>query len=306
MPRSPTRAEIARATRAQRARSDRVLDRLAMTPARRAFDQAQAGFSQSLLRAERGRLREDADMRILRRFHGQISIGVHRAVGEVQQALNASTRDALESSLRSLTRFLGETHGDAGPLDDDTLFRQIVSTRRAHIDALRTQAVARLRTTIADRVWKQTLEMAASGKHTIGEVVTAAGEVFDGQWWQIERTVRTEASYAFNVAQAEGVRELAKSNPQIMQRWTELVDDATGMPLDDRVGDDSLVMHGQVAPPGGAFTMPADPRAPGAMIGMSWTHPPNRPNDRAVLTPWLRGWAVPAWQYRNGRRVQLR
>jgi hypothetical protein len=89
----------------------------------------------------------------------------------------------------------------------------------------------------------------------------------------------------------------------LMQRWTELVDDATGRPLDNRVAADSLAMHGQVAPPGGSFLMPA---AGGALAGQSWTHPPNRPNDRAVLTPWMPTWGVPAWQFRNGRRVNLR
>lgn len=250
-------------------------------------------------------MRDDADMRVLRRFHGQISVGVHEAIGNVQRAMHASSRETLEASIRSLSTFLGKTHGEAGPLDDDAVYRQLTSARRSHIDALREQAVARLRPAIITRVWERVQQMAASGKYTIGELVEAAGEEFDRQWWQVERTARTETSYAFNVGQAEGVRELAKHYPGMMQRWTELVDDLTGRPLDNRVGQDSLAMHGQVAPPNGQFTMPNDPRG-GSMIGMSWSHPPNRPNDRAVLTPWMRGWSVPAWQYRSGRRVSLR
>lgn len=251
-------------------------------------------------------MREEADLRLLRRFHGQISVGLHQLIDNLQHAMSTSSRDTIENSVRSLASFMGKTHGDAGPLDDDAVYRQLTSSRRGLLDSLRQQAIHRLRPALADQVWRRVSEMAASGKHTIGDLVHAAADELDAQWWRIERTARTESSYAFNLGQAEGVAELAKHHPGMLQRWTELVDDATGAPMDNRVGMDSIVMHGQVAAPGGRFSMPADPRAPTSLIGLSWTHPPNRPNDRAVLTPWMRGWPVPAWQYRGGRRVQLR
>ncbi len=88
------------------------------------------------------------------------------------------------------------------------------------------------------------------------------------------------------------------------QRWTELINDLTGQPLDNRVAKDSIAMHGQVAYPGHYFTMPAGD-VPHLMVGKQWLYPPNRPNDRAVLTPWMRGWGVPAWEYHGGVRLPL-
>jgi hypothetical protein len=122
-------------------------------------------------------------------------------------------------------------------------------------------------------------------------------------------------AYAFNSTHADGIEESAKEIPELMQRWEENCNDS-GAPLDDRVGVDSIAMHGQVAPAGGVFTMPAT--APFAtigdypttavhksLVGLSWQFPPNRPNDRACLMPWMADWGVPGWRYAGGRRVPL-
>jgi hypothetical protein len=71
------------------------------------------------------------------------------------------------------------------------------------------------------------------------------------------------------------------------------------------VADDSLALHGQVAHPGGYFTMPIDPDVEERFWGKRWMFPPNRPNDRAVLSPWRPGWGIPAWEFKGGRRVNL-
>lgn len=124
--------------------------------------------------------------------------------------------------------------------------------------------------------------------------------------WQVERRARDVLTDAYARGQGEVIRFAIREDPRIMKRWTEMVDDATGRPLDNRVGIDSVVLHGQVASPDGVFTMPADPRAPTRMIGQSWSGPPNRPNDRAVLLPWRPGCGLPAWRLVSGARVQLR
>jgi hypothetical protein len=88
----------------------------------------------------------------------------------------------------------------------------------------------------------------------------------------------------------------------------------TGEPLDDRVAVDSLALHGQLADAAGFFTMPAtapvadkkgQTMVPAALVGLQWEFPPNRPNDRAVLSPWMSGWGVPAWEWVGGRRSWL-
>jgi hypothetical protein len=107
-----------------------------------------------------------------------------------------------------------------------------------------------------------------------------------------------------------------------MRRWTEYVDDATGRPLDARVANDSLVLHGQVCfqPEGatfegrstflvggtGGFTMPPDGRVNAKLWGRRYAHPPNRPNDRSRLVPWKPTWGVPAYMVVNGVRMDVR
>jgi hypothetical protein len=107
-----------------------------------------------------------------------------------------------------------------------------------------------------------------------------------------------------------------------MRRWTEYVDDATGRPLDARVANDSLVLHGQVCfqPEGatfegrstflvggtGGFTMPPDGRVNAKLWGKRYAHPPNRPNDRSRLVPWKPTWGVPAYMVVGGQRMDVR
>ncbi len=95
----------------------------------------------------------------------------------------------------------------------------------------------------------------------------------------------------------------------MMMRWTEKVDDATGRPLDKRVAGDSLVLHGQLAAPVGLalFIMPGwgTDKTSSAMAGDTWYHPPNRPYDRAILTPWFPGSGVPGWMLKDGDRLDL-
>jgi hypothetical protein len=126
-------------------------------------------------------------------------------------------------------------------------------------------------------------------------------------------TGNTEMAYAYNATHRDGILECAEEVPEMMQQWLEFCDES-GEPLDDRVGVDSIAMHGQVAPAGGMFYMPRTAPFPNAkgetevyhkLVGMSWEFPPNRPNDRSVLSPWMKDWGVPGWRYSKGRRIQL-
>ena len=258
-------------------------------------------------------MRDDADPSILRRVHRTAAIHIHRATERLGRELAASSRDSLEESLRGLSQMVGRLHGHSGALDDDTTFRSIVAARRSQIEAARTHAVNSLRQRIESRVLDRMTQMVAED-YTIGQVVAAIDEEMEANWWQVERIVRTESSYAYNTAQVDGIRTIAKDFPGMLMRWTELIDDSTGLPFDNRVAADSFAMHGQVASIGGVFTMPhptsgSPRRAAGVsdkLIGRSWSHPPNRPNDRAVLTPWMRDWGIPAWKFQAGRRITLR
>lgn len=132
-------------------------------------------------------------------------------------------------------------------------------------------------------------------------------------YYAINGVYTGNTAYAYNVTHRDGISESAKEIPELMQQWQEHCAD-DGSPLDDRVAVDSLAMHGQVAPAGGLFTMP--PRAPNpdkkgnyevpdALVGLQWAFPPNRSNDRAVISPWMEDWGVPGWRWLGGERVWL-
>jgi len=104
-----------------------------------------------------------------------------------------------------------------------------------------------------------------------------------------ERIARTEFSEAYNAGKRTAFDEAARQDPELWLMWHEHArgpqwagpkDKAwPGMaaPLDDRVADDSLRLHGQLRRPGQLFVDPE--------TGKRYAHPPNRPNDRATLIP---------------------
>jgi hypothetical protein len=133
-------------------------------------------------------------------------------------------------------------------------------------------------------------------------IASAMAEAVRSNFWQVQRIAVTEAAFTYNEARKHALRQIHALDSRVMMRWTEHVDDATGQPLDERVAVDSVLMHGQVAMPGEAFTMPPGSRM---RAGQAWAHPPNRPNDRAVLQPWLAGQGVPGWHYQGGVRIDF-
>ena len=144
------------------------------------------------------------------------------------------------------------------------------------------------------------------GKDTVGDLIDTAAATMLGQDWRVSRLVATEAAFSYNAVAQKAITELSDEYPKLRMRWTELVSDLTGAPLDNRVGIDSIILHGQVARAGELFKMPDDPQTPKGLVGRAWMHPPNRPRDRSVLVPWMPGWSVPAWVVdANGKRRPL-
>lgn len=147
------------------------------------------------------------------------------------------------------------------------------------------------------------VQRAADNGQTVAQLKQRFADVARDHWWRVARISRVVEAWTFNAVRTDMVREVGGG--VFFLRWTELVDDATGQPLDDRVAADSLVLHGQVARPGESFTMPPHLNVRRTEWLRSWNHPPNRPNDRAVLTLWRSGLGVPAWVWRDGARVPL-
>jgi len=227
--------------------------------------------------------------------------------GQSAQLSSQTSRNTLKQLIRKIKRMESKFSQAEViiPIEEASRFEGILDVNRTSMLKMHASSMSRYGTSLVRKMERSLSQSLIQGVST-SDAIDAVMEAADLEWWQAERIVRTEQAWAYNATHAAAVAEQAKEFPDMMMRWTEHVSNS-GRPLDDRVGADSLAMHGQLAPPGGVFTMP--PNAPdvhSSLQGRSWAHPPNRPNDRSVLQPWRPHWGVPGWVLRNGRKVPLR
>ena len=189
-------------------------------------------------------------------------------------------------------------------LEQSAIFWGVIDKRTTSLLSVHPGSVARYGTTLVTEMEGQLALSVAQGE-TGFEAMRRIEKTADINWWRAERIVRTETAWAANSVTADGVASAAQDLPGMMLRWTELIDDTTGRPFDDRVAADSFVMHGQLARPGGVFTMPVDERVASDQWGKTWNFPPNRPQDRSSALPWRPHWGVPGWRYLQRRRVPV-
>jgi len=232
--------------------------------------------------------------------------------------LNAATREAQVESLHTLVRnykrlekhFSG--HAPVLPIEEAARFAGVIDKSRGSLLRQHKTSINRYGMAVIEKAQDAMSVSAASGE-TLDGAIGRVHEVVQGEWWQAERIARTESAYAYNSSHAEGIKEIAKEDVDVWMQWTEFCG-PDGAPLDIRVGVDSIALNGQVAPPGGVFTMPPTAPFPDAkgnvkvsesLVGKSWEFPPNRPNDRATILPWKKEWRSPGWQYKAGRRVPV-
>lgn len=191
------------------------------------------------------------------------------------------------------------------PIEEAAKFEGIIDRRRTSLLKMHQTSMAQYGTRLV-RTMEQELAQSLIQGETAYQAIDRVMDKANVEWWQAERIVRTEQAWAYNATHASALEDAAEDFPDMMLRWTEHVSDDTGRPLDTRVGHDSVVMHGQLATPGGLFTMPTDPNVHKSLWGQSWSHPPNRPNDRATLQPWRPHWGIPGWTLVGNRKVPYR
>lgn len=114
----------------------------------------------------------------------------------------------------------------------------------------------------------------------IDQIVGEQG-LLERERYRAERIVRTEGMYTHGVAKHEAMRRTNESGIPI--RWKRLIET-----FDDRTGDDSFVLHGQTVPVDQPFVW--QKKRKGGWERVEYMHPPNRPNDRAVVIPWDIEW----------------
>jgi len=284
----------------------RVVDKQALAGLRTEYDTGIARLSRSLGTTFKAQRRSLTNAATARRIEKVANEHIVDALSKVAGEFSMQTHTVLNEGVQRLGQFLGKARsGKSSPLDETIRSERLAIKQLKGLQRARISSVAEAGSGIALKV-KERLSSLSIGEITVNDAISEVIDAVDSQWWMIERIARTETSRAYNQVQDLGIREMVGELPGLFKRWVEYVDDLTGEPFDDRVSDDSIALHGQIAEADGMFYMPDDDPAPEEMIGMSWEHPPNRPNDRAVIQPWMKEWGIPAWYYQRGERVELK
>jgi hypothetical protein len=302
-----------------RKRLERLVDRRSLPGIRKMLDEANGELTRRLkarIRAGKGdeftayqqrvalaQIR-NSQAEIISRMHGEISDGTEEAAYEAVRGL-VDDLGRLERHFRGAATPI--------PIEEASQFQGLVDGRRRSILRSTETSLARYGTDVVDGVEKEMSKSLLMGE-TTGEAIERVADFVDGSMWRAERIVRTEMAGAFNLTHRDAIEAAADEVEDLWMRWSEHVTDDDEEAMDDRVGTDSVAMHGQVAKPGDLFTVPYTAPTPGAdgkttvsisLAGQTFDAPPNRPNDRAVLEPWRPEWGVPAWVWRAGSRQWL-
>ena len=305
--------EYQRTLAEHRARLNRLLDRRGLAPMKRLYDDAAASMEKRL-RQTIGRLPGSFTEHQQRLVLGQLKQGQALISRRLAGELGDLTLEVQKESLRGLTAGLTKLERNFTgaeitlPVEEAARFAGVIDQRRTSLLKMHRESMGRYGArAITDM--ENALSTSLVMGETPGDAITRIQEVMDGEWWQAERIVRTESAWAYNATTRDGLEDAAEELLDLRMQWNEQVDES-GSPLDDRVGLDSLAMHGQVTDVDGEFVMP--PKTPSGeavsegLVGESWAFPPNRPNDRAIVVPWRKEWGVPGWEFKGGRRVPIR
>jgi hypothetical protein len=244
------------------------------------------------------------------------------------RVLGEASREAQVESIRSMVKTLAlaelEFEGVTTPIPLTQAARMAGIIDKDRASLLRQHDVS-VRTYGADSIAaaERHLALSFATQRSYSETVAGLFDMVDQSRYRAERIVRSETSFAWNAAHATALDDASEIIPGLFRRWVEYVSDTTGAPLDGRVANDSLVLHGQVAftPSEGAtmearstllvggiggFTMPNDGRVNAKLWGRRYAHPPNRPNDRSRIVGWKVDWPIPAYMVVNGQRMDVK
>jgi hypothetical protein len=295
---------------------DRIIERGSVERMKSVYERSAAEVLRKLERLGKGSTTFTAHH--LRMTLAQLRAGQIYLDDQLLGELNAASREAQVESLHMLVRdykrlekhYTG--HEPVVPLEEAARFAGVLGKGRVTLMRQHATSMKRYGAQMVGRM-EDELGMSMAIGETLDGAVKRVHSVIGEEWWRAERVARTEVCYGVNRSHADGIGELAKEDPGLMSQWIEFCS-PDGQPLDARVGVDSIAMMGQVAPPGGLFTMPATAPFPDAkgktqvpegLVGKSWSVPPCRPNGRESIHAWKKEWGVPGWRYSNGRRIPL-
>lgn len=295
-------------------RLNRLVENRAVAPVKKLYDSVSAELVAKLAKHGNSNEKFSAHQHriLLAQAHQGQRLITAKLAGGMEEAGKEIQDDSLHgliSDISSLEAFYSGADIEL-PLEEAGVFRGVVSGRRESLLRGYEDSFSRYGGRLVTQI-EDAMSLSLATGDTYGETVERIGDLMDTETWQVERVVRTEGMFAAAVTRLDGMAEAAREIDDLMMQWTEYTGE-DGEPLDDRVGVDSLAMAGQLAPPGGVFTMPPSSLRPDAkgnydvsdsLVGQSWATPPNRPNDRATIIPWRRSWGIPGWIWDGSKRV---
>lgn len=302
-----------------RDRLDRLVDKRGVGDLKQLYQMAHEELARKLSELAGSGRGDTMNAHQLRVILAQVQQGERQIMRRMAGALGGASLDTQTAALRGLikdirrleTTFTGSSQ--ALPIEEAARFHGVIDKNRTSLLKAHATSMSRYGSDLVTKMEGQLVRSLLTGESQ-QQAIDRISKTADLSWGQGERIVRTELSWAYNATHADGIAATSEDLPDMMMRWSEHVADEGYAPLDNRVAVDSIAMHGQVARPGGAFTMPpsaphADSKGrqdvPAALIGKTWVHPPNRPNDRAVVQPWRARWGIPGWTWSGGLRVPV-
>lgn len=307
----PTSREFEQALRAHRAVLDRLLDRRSVVALKKFYDQAQDELERKLTKLVRAGRKDTMTALQARQLLAQITQGQRAIAQQLHTAFTPITREAQVEGIQQVDRSivtLERAYTGATitlPLSEAATFTGIIEKRAPSLIRANEASFTRYGARVTTAIEQQLAVSLATGE-TPMDAIERVRSTADVEWWQGERIVRTELSHAYNSAHADSIEEAAKELPDLGKRWSEHVDDTTGLALDDRVAADSLALHGQVTSQAGVFTMPPSPNVSAKVWNKTYRNGPNRPNDRSVTMPWRPHYPVPGWEWIDGKKVPVK
>lgn len=297
--------------RLHRAALDRLLDKRGVAVLKRLYDQGQAELVAALFQLVRAERKvEPLSIFQLRQLMLKVREHQARLATTLAAQIAPISREAQAEGIRQIDRTITKLEREFTgalitlPVLEVATFNELIDKRDPALQTAHRRSLAHAATLLTKKI-EEALTVAVAAKEAPSEAMSRVQDVLEDAWWLHARPIRTGLAAAFNFGHTEAVDMASDGVTDLYKRWTELVDDVTGAPLDNRVGKDSIVLHGQVAKPKNVFTMPPDPRCHPSWWGQTWTQSPNRPNDRSVTMPWRPQWGIPGWEWNGSSRVPI-
>lgn len=199
--------------------------------------------------------------------------------GVLKDGARETSRLGIDSLSREIRALEPEFQGAGVPLaiEQAAVFERLVDGGQS---ILRTKLEDGVRRYTGPTVTKieRAMSVSLARGDTIGQAINEVAGV-DGAFatnrYRAERIVRTEFANAYEFTKLEGMRETERRDLPGLKRQILAT-------FDDRTGEDSMLIHGEVRGLDEPFWDPIQKK--------TYMNPPNRPNDREYVVPFHPDW----------------